>query len=106
MALEAPSQARPKTFFVWNCLATAFLFWPLGLVGLFFSFRARRAIALGRTTQAFNEAYKAQNCFWATVLIGVIMAICVQALQIAMQFDVLQDWLVSHYGDWVLLLKR
>jgi Interferon-induced transmembrane protein len=73
-----PAESRaddhpPRAYLGWGLAATVLCFLPLGLVTLYYGFRANRAIVDGRVEDAIHESHVTRGWLFATIVVGVLL---------------------------------
>ena len=62
-----------RTYLVWSLVATVLCFLPVGLVALYFGFRANQANVEGRGDDAARASIVARRWLVATAIVGALI---------------------------------
>lgn len=69
----ATSPNRPKSYYIQALLATSFCCFPLGIVSIFYSIKAREAEKRGDFEAARNAASLVKRFILYSVIVGIIL---------------------------------
>ena len=72
ISVSQPDNQPVRTYLWWNVALAILMFWPTGLVGVFFSYRTARAMRMGDEQSARRASNAAAWCLLLTFTIGCV----------------------------------